>query len=342
MKRVYSIFLPGRSIIPLLYPNRGFTSRPNTIFIDRVFAGFTDPVVSLVERPEDADYLLIPHPYATIQSDTAYLFTYAQLSERTGKQVITVLHGDSNEKIALTASTVLRTSQYRYRKQDNEVMMPAYAEDLLAGKPLQVRAKTDAPTIGFCGWSKPISMKNALSTATKNTLVRLRAMGHPHLLAETTGIALRARALMALRQTPGITCNIIERGSYSGHRDTIKGEPELMRREFVANIEGSDFVLCVKGNGNYSYRFYETLSLGRIPLLLDTACCLPLEDTIPYDDFVCRVPLADLAQIAARARAWYEACSSEEYQRRQRLARSMFEHALFAPAFFRHVFNTIL
>ena len=43
------------------------------------------------------------------------------------------------------------------------------------------------------------------------------------------------------------------------------------------------FTICVRGNGNFSVRFYETLASGRIPILIDTDCVLPLENEIDWD-----------------------------------------------------------
>ena len=42
------------------------------------------------------------------------------------------------------------------------------------------------------------------------------------------------------------------------------------------------FVICLRGNGNFSVRFYETLALGRIPILIDTDCVLPLNSEIDW------------------------------------------------------------
>ena len=33
----------------------------------------------------------------------------------------------------------------------------------------------------------------------------------------------------------------------------------------------SPYILCVRGAGNYSARFYEALALGRIPVLVNTS-----------------------------------------------------------------------
>lgn len=48
--------------------------------------------------------------------------------------------------------------------------------------------------------------------------------------------------------------------------------------EYYNNIHNNLFTFCYKGGGNFSYRFYETLMMGRIPLLINTHCVFPLSD----------------------------------------------------------------
>lgn len=342
MKRAYAPLIDGLQVIPLLYPNLGFRSSGNMLHFDNVFAGFTEPVVELVGSAQEADVLLVPHPFAAARKHDAYMAQMTEAAVRLGKKLVLVLYGDSDEIITIPNTVVLRTSQYSYRKQPHELMMPAYAEDLLAGRAFTPRAKGDRPTVGFCGWSKPKNLKNRIGTFVKNALTEAKALVNGDRRSELKGITLRSRALDCLRGTDGIVCNFIERSSYSGHKNTISLDPVRARQEFVANMEGSDFVLCVKGDGNFSYRFYETLSMGRIPLLLDTHCCLPLEDRIDYSAFVCRVPLSDLRNIGIRVREWYDACSPEEWMKRQQLARDAFTKQLCAPAFFRILFDELL
>lgn len=342
MKRAYAPLIDGQQIIPPLYPNLGFRSSGNMLHFDKVFAACTEPVVELVDRAEDADILLIPHPFAAARKHEAYMTRMTETAVRLGKKLVLVLYGDSDEIINLPNAVVLRTSQYSYRKQNNEIMMPAYAEDLLAGRTFTPRAKGDRPTIGFCGWSKPRDLKNLVGTFVKNAVTEAKALVNSDRRSELKGITLRSRALSSLRGTDGIICNFIERSSYSGHKNTISLDPQRARQEFVANMEGSDFVLCVKGDGNFSYRFYETLSMGRIPLLLDTHCCLPLEDRIDYSAFVCRVPLSDLRNIGTRVREWYGAHSPQEFAARQQSARDAFAEALSTPKFFAIAFRELL
>ena len=47
------------------------------------------------------------------------------------------------------------------------------------------------------------------------------------------------------------------------------------RHEYFENMESNIFIFCYRGAGNFSYRFYETLMMGRIPILIDTDCVIP-------------------------------------------------------------------
>lgn len=51
----------------------------------------------------------------------------------------------------------------------------------------------------------------------------------------------------------------------------------VARKEYFENISNNIFTLCHRGAGNFSYRFYETLMMGRIPVLIDTDCVFPID-----------------------------------------------------------------
>jgi hypothetical protein len=55
---------------------------------------------------------------------------------------------------------------------------------------------------------------------------------------------------------------------------------EIARVEFLTNLKNSLFCFCFRGAGNFSYRLYECLMMGRIPVLIDTDCVLPHYDEI--------------------------------------------------------------
>ena len=52
--------------------------------------------------------------------------------------------------------------------------------------------------------------------------------------------------------------------------------------QYWNNMLLSPFTLCIRGNGNFSVRLYETLAMGRIPVIIDTDCVFPLESQIQW------------------------------------------------------------
>jgi hypothetical protein len=78
-------------------------------------------------------------------------------------------------------------------------------------------------------------------------------------------------------------------------RDTSNREnptnPECtVQNNFNYSIDNAKFVVCPRGEGLGSIRFYETLCAGRIPIILADEGKLPLEDFLPYESFTVKVP----------------------------------------------------
>ena len=130
-----------------------------------------------------------------------------------------------------------------------------------------------------------------------------------------------------LSHSPLVQTNFVLRGGYKTGS----------QNEFVKNIKENDFTLCPKGDGNYSARFYETLSLGCLPVLIDTECVLPLEDEINYNEFVVRVPHAELQNLPDLALKFYDSLTTEQFMAAQKKARETFEKYLNIGSFFKHV-----
>ena len=50
------------------------------------------------------------------------------------------------------------------------------------------------------------------------------------------------------------------------------------RKEYIENMDTNLFTFCYRGAGNFSYRFYDVMMLGRIPILIKTDSVYPFED----------------------------------------------------------------
>jgi hypothetical protein len=71
--------------------------------------------------------------------------------------------------------------------------------------------------------------------------------------------------------------------------------PEQQQRGYVDEILDSHFVLCPRGLGCSSHRLFETMALGRVPVILSDAWVEPLGPA--WDEFSVRVPEKDASRL---------------------------------------------
>lgn len=73
--------------------------------------------------------------------------------------------------------------------------------------------------------------------------------------------------------------------------DTKKAEE---RKHYFERMTDSKFVLCPRGRGTTSSRFFEAVYFGRIPVLISDDYRLPLENKIAWDEMIVRVKTHEL------------------------------------------------
>ena len=101
--------------------------------------------------------------------------------------------------------------------------------------------------------------------------------------------------------------DIIEKKDFAG------AEQELS--EYRNHLERCTYILCPRRIENYSFRIYEALSSGRIPIIVDTDIVLPKE--INWDRVSLKVPYESLDKLADMVFHDYEARSGVEFMARQ-------------------------
>jgi len=329
MIKVYIGKILNLSYIPLLYPNLGFQEKKTLPFLSKSFKYLKRPYVEIVDDPSRADFLLIPHNYFLIKDKKDYIGHFISLSKNTKKKIIIFAYGDSDESINISHSIIFRTSQYKYKKKINEIIMPAYVEDLIPNGDIILRDKKEKPIVGFCGFAGLDSLMRKIKYVIKLFLTKG---------VHRQGIFFRRRAIKVLNRSSLVETNFIVRKFYSCHTDTIKISPAIARDEYIKNMIDSDFILAPKGDGNFSMRFYESLSLARIPILIDTETILPLENIIDYDSFILRVNYKNINKLDKIVADFYNQITNEEFIEMQKRARKNFEKYLRIDAFFNYVF----
>ena len=70
-----------------------------------------------------------------------------------------------------------------------------------------------------------------------------------------------------------------------------------MERNYSGLMQMSKFILCPRGFGTNSIRFFEAMAFGRLPVLIADSTKLPLENKIRYNDFIVRVKEDELESL---------------------------------------------
>jgi hypothetical protein len=229
--------------------------------------------------------------------------------------------------------TILRASLIRSQRGPREFALPAWSEDFLErylGGELRPRTRRARPVVGFCGNTLGGVPERRLGTSLLRGLRRTRA-GTTRSLG---GDHPRVLALQAVDRDRRLAPNLVLRGTF--WVGALGDSESLMkaRHEYVGNMLDSDYVLCVRGIGNFSYRLYETLSMGRIPVFVDTDCVLPLDFEIEWRDYCVWVDESEIDRIGDRVLEFHESLDDGEFEERQRACRRLWETHISPQGFF--------
>ncbi len=299
-------------------------------------------LAQFVGEGESAKYVMIPHNYFAIENDTAYVEEAASYAKQIGAKLFVFAYGDSAEPIVIDNAIIIRSSAYTSRVRANEIIMPAFVEDIGEQFGVHYREKAvPVPTIGFTGWVRFGNFKQEYKYQIKiwRSKLAIWFLGAPK--PSLQGLYYRRKAINYINRAKRVTGRFIMRGSYSDSAKTIEADPSVVRKQFVDSITEADLSLVVRGDGNFSLRFFEVLSLGRIPVFVDTETPLPRVTEIDYDSFMIRVPHERLHDIETIVGDFWDACTPQQYQTMQQKARTIFETKLRADRFYTDLFATL-
>ncbi len=333
--------------IPLLFPLWG-----NPIDPKRVPFGFTVlnqhpfdvSYYDIVDTVEVSDMILMPYRYAlALQRAPDILEACTEISRMSGKPLLIDATGDIEYKILTQNTIVLCYGGYRFSKQKNEIIIPPYVDDFLemyCGNELKVRDKPDKPVVGFSGWAS-LTLKQELRTIIKELPTRIRSIFDHRYSACKKGVFFRREAIEVLQKSNLVTLNALVRRSYSGHKDTAEAFPQQLREEFVDNLLHSDYGLDIRGDANASARLFEILSLGRIPVIVDTERNFPFSDVLDYKTFSLIVDFRDLKHLPERIAEFHNSLTNEQFHTMQKNARNAYLQYFRSDALMQHIVREI-
>lgn len=332
--------------IPLLYPFWGMPEQTDKPLNIPERYRFDTSCYALTEEITKSDFVLVPYNYNFISEKNPVLFEkIVSFAQKNKKPLLIDGAGDIEKPIAIKDAYVLRIGPYRFQHKENEIVITPYPDDMLRHRngELIIRPKGDIPIVGFAGWSK-LTLKQRVRTELKMLPYRLLSFFDSRYGAYEKGVVFRGRALSTLSAAPEtlLKANFIKRISFSGHLNTAVGDPWKLREEFVQNLIESDYALSVRGDANASTRFYEALSLGRIPLFLDTECVLPFEDEIDYKSFCVFVDFRKVKTMPGVLAEFHKKVTNEHFMEMQRKAREVFASYLRTDALTKPLMQRLL
>lgn len=315
---------------PVLFPFWGNPTHESSLFAKEMFDShpFDTTCYGITENIEEADMVLAPYRHQWLLShDPALLQECARVAKRAGLPLLLDGMGDIEYPVEIEHAIVLRIGGYRFIPEKGRIIVPPASDDLLErcrSGTLRVRPKKEGkPVVGFAGWAQLTALQR-VRTIIKELPIRLRGFSDSRYRAMQKGVLWRERALDILRRSSQVNLNLKVRRSFSGTSKTAEGELAALREDFVRTVEESDYCLDVRGDANASTRLFEILSLGRIPVIVDTERNFPWSETVNYQQFSLRVDFRELARLPDIIAEFHARVTPEEFEDMQRRAREAF------------------
>ena len=108
---------------------------------------------------------------------------------------------------------------------------------------------------------------------------------------------------------------------------------QKMKNELLTIMNQSMATLCPRGVGSQSIRFFETLSMGRIPFVISDRYIFPLDHQIDYDQFIFRIKESRIKHLPDEIAGFFERTPVDRIRQMGLLARNTWL-SFFAPSKF--------
>ena len=299
----------------------------------------------IVHNKNESDYFLLPFSwnYYVEKNTTSIANKFIIEAQKNNKKILIWVTGDFYYTLPQYNNIIgLYTSPYQSRKNVITIPLPVFIRDpllILETKRIRLSEFKKEPRIGFCGHSD------------RNLIISFIKMGrlcwqnikyYMHITKYYPGSVipptyLRKKVLDILEKTKNIKTNFIRRNQYQGGLPNNKKEFQIIRNEFYQNINGTNYTVCIRGTGNFSVRFYETLALGRIPIFVNTDCLLPFKDIIDWGKHVVFIEQNEISNINLKILEFHSHLSKDSFDNIQKSNRLLWEKYFSFPGFIKQL-----
>lgn len=297
---------------------------------------------------DEADFCLLPMlwGYYLKTGTTQKAFGFVSRAENAGKLTVVASYGDYYLDIPLERRRVIifQSSLYRSQRKPNEFSVaPLFPDNLLVSRNGQpnYRLKHEVATVGFCGNATEDPLRTIYFSG-KNLLEKVKyglklSYFNPHPVIPAA--YFRAKVLKEIERGSRVKTNFIMRQQYwagvkSGSERSNPANPAWV--EYVENLDNSDYIVTIRGTGNWSNRFYEALNWGRIPVFINTDCVLPYDFAIDWKQYCIWVEQHEIPYAAEKIADFHASLSNEQFVELQQACRQLWIDRLSGDGFYRH------
>jgi hypothetical protein len=342
--------------VPILYPFWGKPPEDPEDFRTGRFNRYVNIGNTLLEMTslDEADLAVIPAYWQFIKQNQVaknLAIEFIEMAQAAGRRVAIFSEGDWLQEVYPDNTIVFFTSSFQSRRKPNEFAMPQWSLDFISqnfGEQIPIRQKQAKPTVGFCGYAPPMGLPFGMKKLKALARMWGDSLGLTKILSYKTGHTARVRALSALSKSSLIENNFILRSQFAFSNQGMIGvstdrveNARQQRQEFCQNIIDSDYILCASGYENYSIRFYETLSFGRIPIFINTDCVLPYDFAIDWKKYCVWVEEDEIHLIAEKVAEFHNKLSEQDFMALQYECRKIWQDWISPEGFFANVYRCL-
>lgn len=298
----------------------------------------------IVEDPEKADMVLLPSALYLYKAKPALLKVVKE-KVKGSKLPAVAFNTPFEDRNPEWLTHLVQFSWYKTAGTKGVIICPAFVPEgpLVPPetKPWEPARKGPMPKIGFCGREESflgLALWRIFPKPVTRWLAGQSRLSRVRVLRTSCRHTLRQDAIQLLEASTCIETDFVRRGKTMMHPHRIEAGA---RQAFLDNMRANPYALCARGDENFSWRFYEAMACGRIPVLIDSNCMLPMEDKIDWDRLIVRIKASRLDKLPETLIWKHARTTAEEFARWQEKIRETYETLLkpemFLPSMLEHL-----
>jgi hypothetical protein len=300
-----------------------------------------------VKDIKDADFVIFPLEYAySLKFYNSDVKNILDKAKQVNKPIWVYTSGDFGYTLLDKKIFNFRLGGFNSKLAERTIIMPSFINDpysIHLEKGFNAIPKQKCPEIGFVGHAKGGVVKYVKEVLSylKVNIKRVLNKDFKDYQAFYPSSIKRAKFLRVMHKSNKLQTIFILRNKYRAGVKTPL-EKEKTTAEFYQNIYNNPYTFCIRGAGNFSVRFYETLAVGRIPILINTDCRLPLSHKIDWSQHCLIIEESQSKTLTEQILNFHNSLNEENFIELQKNNRVLWETSLKRELFFKEVHNDFI